>query len=135
MNQVNLIGRLVRDPEVRTTQNGDMVTQITLAVDRPMAKDKTDFITCIFWKKAAEIIGNTMYKGRQLGVGGHLTIRSYEGNDGQKRWVTEVVCDKFDYCGPKPTQLREAPASETPATSSADQFGHDVPNPDDEIPF
>ena len=55
MNQVNLIGRLVRDPEVRTTQNGDMVTQITLAVDRPMAKDKTDFITCIFWKKAAEI--------------------------------------------------------------------------------
>lgn len=132
MNQVSLIGRLVRDPEVRTISNGDMVTKIVLAVDRPMAKDKTDFITCIFWKKAAEIVGNTMYKGRQIGVVGYLTIRDYEGKDGTKRWVAEVVCDKFDYCGPKPTH--QPAREESPPVTSADQFGHEA-DPDDEIPF
>ena len=126
MNCINLIGRLVRDPETRTTDSGKMVTTITLAVDRPFVKDKTDFINCVCWGKTAEIIADSMTKGRQLGVNGYLQIRSFDGKDGQKRWATEVVFDRFDFCGPKPTRERQ--------NDAASQFGQDVA-PDDEIPF
>lgn len=126
MNTISLIGRLVRDPETRTTDSGKMVTTITLAVDRPFVKDKTDFINCVCWGKTAEIIADSMTKGRQLGVNGYLQIRSFDGKDGQKRWATEVVFDRFDFCGPKPTQERK--------NDAASQFGQDV-EPDDSIPF
>ena len=126
MNCINLIGRLVRDPDTRTTESGKMVTTITLAVDRPFVKDKTDFINCVCWGKTAEIIADSMTKGRQLGVNGYLQIRSFDGKDGQKRWATEVVFDRFDFCGPKPTRERQ--------NDAASQFGRDVA-PDDEIPL
>jgi single-strand DNA-binding protein len=128
MNAISLIGRLVRDPETRATESGKMVTSITLAVDRPFAKDKTDFINCVCWDKVAEIIADSMSKGRQLGVSGYLQIRSFDGKDGQKRLVTEVVFDRFDFCGPKPTHK---PAE---TADPASQFGQDVA-PDEEIPF
>jgi single-strand DNA-binding protein len=127
MNNINLIGRLTKDPETRTTDNGKMVTTFTLAVDRPFAKDTTDFFNCVCWGKLAEIIADSMSKGRQIGINGYVQIRSFDGKDGQKRWVTEVVFDKFDFCGPKPTRQPRA-------SDPASQFGQDVP-PDEEIPF
>lgn len=103
MNRIILLGRLVRDPEVRYTTNGNIVTQITLAVKRPFtAKNDeethdTDYINCVMWGKNAELLGNTLSKGQRVLVEGRLQIRSYDNKSGGKTWVTEVILDKFEY--------------------------------------
>ncbi len=125
MNKVFLLGRLTRDPEIRTTQAGKMVTSFTLAVDRfGGGKDNTDFISIVAWEKLAEICGDYLFKGQRAMVEGRLQIRSYDGKDGQKRWVTEIVAQTVEFLDKKAVQ--------PPADAS--QFGHDVA-PDDEIPF
>ena len=87
MNKVFLLGRLVRDPEIRTTQSGKMVTTFTLAVDRfGGGKDNSaDFISIVTWEKLAENCGNSLTKGQRAMVEGRLQIRSFDGKDGQKR--------------------------------------------------
>lgn len=134
MNKVFLLGRLVRDPEIRTTQGGKMVTSFTLAVDRfgGGRDNSADFITIVTWDKLAENCGNSLSKGQRALVEGRLQIRSFEGKDGQKRWVTEVVAQSVEF-------LERRSSSGTVAESSAPhdsaaQFGQDVA-PDDEIPF
>ena len=137
INSISLIGRLVRDPEIRTLESGKQTTTIVLAVDRPHVKDKTDFITCICWGKVAEIVADNMSKGRQFGVTGYLQIRNFDGKDGKKVYMTEVVFDQFDFLGPKPDR-QEAPPREATPGDSASQFGQDVANyatDDPEIPF
>ena len=131
MNKVFLLGRLVRDPEIRTTQSGKMVTSFTLAVDRFAGGKEADFISVVTWEKLAENCGNSLTKGQRALVEGRLQIRSYDGKDGQKRWVTEIVAQSVEFLDRR---------SATPTTESnvshdaASQFGHDVA-PDDEIPF
>lgn len=98
MNKIILLGRLTKDPEVRYTQSGKVVTQITIAVNRPHQKDKpqeADFIPVIFWGKAAEMVGNYFAKGERILVTGRLQIRTYDDKQGVKRWVTEVVSSEF----------------------------------------
>lgn len=101
MNKVILLGRLTKDPEVRYTQAGKVVCQFTLAVDRPFSNQEgqkeADFIPVVIWGKSAETLGNTVRKGQKLLVEGRMQIRSYEGKDGSKRYVTEVVADRFEY--------------------------------------
>ena len=132
MNKVFLLGRLVRDPEIRTTQSGKMVTSFTLAVDRFAGGKETDFIPVVTWEKLAENCGNSLTKGQRALVEGRLQIRSYDGKDGQKRWVTEIVAQSVEFLDRR--------SSANPTTDSnvshdaASQFGHDVA-PDDEIPF
>lgn len=133
MNKVFLLGRLVRDPEIRTTQSGKMVTTFTLAVDRfGGGKDNADFITIVTWDKLAENCGNSLTKGQRALVEGRLQIRSFEGKDGQKRWVTEIVAQSVEFLERRSsvptTEISNAPHD------AATQFGHDVA-PDDEIPF
>ena len=123
MNKVFILGRLTRDPEIRTTQSGKMVTSFTVAVDRPGSKE-TDFINVVAWEKLAEICGNNLFKGLRALVEGRLQIRSYDGKDGQKRWVTEIIAQAVEFID----RRKEQP------TTSADQFGQEVP-PDEEIPF
>ena len=132
MNKVFLLGRLVRDPEIRTTQSGKMVTSFTLAVDRHGGgKDNTDFISIVTWEKLAEACGNNLFKGQRAMVEGRLQIRSFDGKDGAKRWVTEIIAQAVEFLDRKRT---EAPAASPGPVTSADQFGHEV-NPDEEIPF
>jgi len=95
MNKVNLVGRLTRDPEVKNTTTGKAVATFTLAVDRRFknkdGQKEADFVPIVVWGKQAEFVGQYLSKGSQIGVSGRLQVRSYDGQDGQRRYVTEVV--------------------------------------------
>lgn len=104
MNRVNLIGRLTKDPELRYTPNGVAVCTFTLAVTRTYANAdnvrEADFIPIVVWRKAAENAANYLKKGSLAGVDGRLQTRSYDGQDGKRVYVTEVVADTVDFLSP-----------------------------------
>lgn len=135
MNKIILLGRLVKDPEVKYTNNGKVVAMFTLAVNRPYSsqdgKQEADFISVVVWGKSAETIGNCVTKGQRLLVEGRLQIRSYEGNDGSKRWVTEVIADRFEFIEKKAEGKASASTQEQ---SPMESFGTSAPF-DEEIPF
>ena len=132
MNKIVLMGRLVRDPEVRYTPSNKVVCQFTLAVDRPFAnqegKREADFIPVVFWGKQAELCGNSLAKGHRILVEGRLQIRSYDAKDGGKRYVTEVIGNSFEFIE------RKAAAGNSVQNGNMESFGSAVPF-DEEIPF
>lgn len=92
---------------MRYTTTGKAICSITVAVNRRYSKDaeqKADFIPCQAWEKLAEIIGNNLVKGSQLLLEGRLQIRNYDGQDGKKRYVTEVIISDVEFCGSKVTK-------------------------------
>lgn len=95
------IGRLTRDPELRRTAQGDAVTSFTLAVNRSFTnadgQQQADFINCVVWKKTAENVERYCSKGSLVGVEGRLQSRTYENNQGQTVFVTEVVCNSVQF--------------------------------------
>ena len=108
MNSVNLIGRLTKDPETRHTQSGMAVCRFTLAVDRGLSKDKkadaernnqptADFIPIIAFGKTAELITNYIAKGQQLGVTGRIQTSSYDNQDGNRVFRTDVIADRIHF--------------------------------------
>ena len=105
MNKIMLIGRLTKDPELRYTQSGSAVASFTLAVNRRFANQngerEADFINCVAWQKTGEFVANYFKKGQLMALEGRLQVRSYDGNDGQRRWVTEVVAEQIEFVGPK----------------------------------
>ena len=104
MNHFVGIGRLTRDPDVRYTQSGKAVVSFTLAIDRRRSGDgnqQADFVACVAWEKTAEVIGNYCDKGQQIAVEGRIQSRSYDAQDGSKRYVTEVVVQSMEFCGKK----------------------------------
>lgn len=119
------IGRLVRDPEVRYTQSGKACAKFTLAIDRRGNGEKqADFIQCVAWEKIAEVISQYTGKGRKIAVEGRIQTRSYDAQDGNKRYVTEVVVQSMEFCDSKGGQQ----------LSDAKEFGGTTV-PDDDIPF
>lgn len=98
LNKIFIMGRMVRDPELRHTQSGAPVASFSLAVDRDF-KDKstgektTDFIDCVAWRNTAEFVSRYFSKGRMAVVVGSLQIRSWEGKDGNKRRTAEVIAE------------------------------------------
>lgn len=105
LNRIVLIGRLTKDPELRYTQSGKAVCAFTLAVDRPYVgadgNKETDFINIVVWNKTAENCAQYLGKGKLAAVDGRLQIRSYDGQDGQRRYVTEVIADNVRFLSPK----------------------------------
>ncbi|MDC3424369.1 single-stranded DNA-binding protein [Aquibacillus sp. 3ASR75-11] len=101
LNRVVLVGRLTRDPELRFTPNGVAVAKFTIAVNRPFSnqegKREADFLNCVVWRRPAENLANYMKKGNLIGVDGRLQTRSFDGQDGKKVFVTEVVCDSVQF--------------------------------------
>ena len=101
MNKVILIGRLTRDPEIRYTQTGKAVCDFSLAVDRPFTSNsgerEADFINIVVWNKIAENAAKYLAKGRQCAVEGRLQISSYEGNDGTRKYRTDVVASSVEF--------------------------------------
>ena len=100
INRVVLIGRMTRDPELRRTQNGSAVTGFTLAMNRPKRNDEeqqADYISCVVWNKIAENVERYCSKGSLVGVEGRLRSRSYDNAQGQRVYVTEVVCDSVQF--------------------------------------
>lgn len=108
INRTVLVGRLVRDPEYRTTPSGVQVATFTLAVNRTFTNQQgereADYINCVVFRKTAENVNQYLSKGKLAGVDGRLQSRSYENNEGKKVFVTEVVCDNVKYLEPKDSQ-------------------------------
>lgn len=135
MNKVILIGRLTRDPELRfTPANGVAVATFTLAIDRPFLNQKgereADFIRIVTWRKLAETCANNLQKGRLVAVSGRIQSRSYENQEGQRRYITEVVADEVKFLDwPKDTEK-----SGFDNFDSADINFNDGVN-EDEVPF
>ena len=133
MNQIILIGRLTKDPELKYTSSGIAVCSFTLAVNRPFTKEgeqTADFITIQTWRKLAENCAKYLSKGRQVGVNGRLQIRSYDGNDGERHWMTEVVADNVEF-------LSDGQKREKQSNNSGgwDGLSEEVEFDPDEIPF
>jgi len=103
LNNVVLIGNLTRDPELRYTPSGIPVCTLRLAVNRNFTNQQgeieTDFFNVVVWRNQAEKCAEYLSKGRQVAITGRLQSRSWEGNDGQKRFATEVVADRVVFLG------------------------------------
>ena len=100
INRVVMVGRMTRDPELRRTQNGSAVASFTLAMNRPKRNDEeqqADYISCVVWNKVAENVDKYCSKGSLVGVEGRLRSRSYDNAQGQRVYVTEVVCDSVQF--------------------------------------
>lgn len=107
LNQIVIVGRLVRDPELRQTEGGKKVTNITLAVPRSYKNSngeyETDFIDCVLWTGIAENTTEYCKRGDILGVKGRVQTRTFEVDD-KKRFVTEVVAEKVSFLSPAHTK-------------------------------
>ena len=132
-NHITLLGRLTKDPEVRYVTSGKVVTSFTLAVDRPFLNQEgqreADFIPVVVWGKAAELCGNSLAKGHRILVEGRLQIRSYDGKDGNRHWVTEVIANSVEFIERK----AEGSAGRPPHAKMTD-IGQSVPF-DEDVPF
>lgn len=99
INNVVLVGRLTKDPDLKYTGNGTAVATFTLAVNRNFTNQsgerEADFINCVIWRKPAETLANYAKKGVLIGVTGRIQTRSYDNQQGQKVYVTEVIADNF----------------------------------------
>lgn len=154
INNVVLVGRLTKDPDLRHTANGTGVATFTLAVNRNFTNQngnrEADFINCVIWRKSAETLSKYARKGTLLGVTGRVQTRSYENNQGQRVYVTEVVAENFQLLESRSiSEAREANQSKTPAENSSpnnqqensynahsDPFnGSSINISDDDLPF
>ena len=100
INRVVLVGRLTKEPELRTTPSGAKVCQYTLAVNRNRKAEgqpDADFINCVSWNKTAELMNQYLSKGALIGVEGRIQTRNYDDNSGRKVYVTEVITDSVQF--------------------------------------
>ena len=119
MNKVILIGRLTKDPEVRNTSNQTAFCNFSIAVDRRFKDNngqrQADFINCVAWRQTASFIGSYFRKGSKIAVVGSLQTRTYDDNQGQKRYVTEVVVEEAEFADSANSGSREsAPVAQAP---------------------
>lgn len=155
MNKVFLIGRLTRDPELRYTSSNVAVATFSLAVNRNFSnaqgEREADFINIVVWRKQAENVKNYLSQGSQVAIDGRIQTRSYDDNDGKRRYVTEVVADNVEFLGTKGSGNNTSmPSSEptpydfgndsNPTTTDVDNnpfadFGSSIEISDDELPF
>jgi single-strand DNA-binding protein len=139
INQVTLVGRLTRDPDLRYTPDGKAVSNITLAVNRhyknASGEIEADFVHCILWGKTAENTSNYCKKGSVLGVTGRIQTRNYDNQEGKRVYVTEVVAEGVRFLSTKPASSREAPqASHSPQPPQQPQTVPAAPQRE-ELPF
>lgn len=108
MNKAILLGRLTKDPEFQTTTTGVAVCNFTLAVPRKYSnangEKEVDFINIVTWRNTAENCHKYLSKGNQVSVIGSIQVRSYEAQDGTKRYVTEVVAEEVEFLNTKNNQ-------------------------------
>jgi single-strand DNA-binding protein len=159
MNKVVLVGRLTKDPEVRTMPTGNTVASFTLAINRNFKNKEgnidADFINISVFGRQAENVGKYVFKGSQLGVDGRIQTRSYDAQDGTKRYVTEVIAENVEFMSSGKRDDNSAPVNAYVDTTSSvytDQpspeigvdistedpfknFGSEVALSDDDLPF
>jgi single-strand DNA-binding protein len=111
VNKVILVGRLTRDPEIRTTPSGQTVTSIGLATGRTwndksgQKQEKTTFHNVVFWGRAAEVAGQYLIKGQEVFIEGRLDTRTYTGKDGVEKRAVDIIAESFQF-GAKPQGAR-----------------------------
>lgn len=132
LNRVVLIGRLTKDSDLTYTPTGVAVCKFTLAIDRnyknAQGERDTDFINCVVYRQTAEFAANYTNKGKMICIEGRIQVRSYTAQDGQKRWVTEVIADNiYPFLGSKDDNQGKE--------SSTSNIGHEVNVDDDFVPF
>lgn len=147
MNKVILIGNLASDPELRRTQSDIPVCTFRIAVQRRFANQQgvreADFIPIVVWRQTAELCARFLTKGRKCAVVGQLQTRSYDAQDGTKRYVTEVVVDNIEFAGSRGEASRprdEAPLPPVPPAGNPGAGSGSAPGgftevEDDELPF
>ena len=108
MNRVVLVGRLTRDPELRTSGSGNSFVNFTIAVNRSYASSngerEADFINIVVWRKQAENVKNYLSQGSQVAVEGRIQTRNYDDKDGKKVYVTEVIAEEVYFADSKKEQ-------------------------------
>ena len=151
LNQIVLMGRLTRDPELRRTGSGVAVASFTLAVDRDFAaqgaEKETDFVDIVAWRSTAEFVSKYFTKGRMAVVSGRLQIRNWQDKEGNKRRSAEVVADNVYFGESKRDSMAssgfdqtpsypQAPAYQAPAAPAPSASGFSMLEDDDsELPF
>ena len=152
MNNVSLVGRITKDPELRTIASGNVTTNITVAVNRRFTsangEREADFIPCVVWSKQAENVCKYCSKGSLVGVSGRIQTRTYDDKDGKKVYVTEVVADNVTFLGSKNQGAAEfesagsnqnfvdrAPQTADVSEDPFKDFGSEVVLSDDDLPF
>ena len=131
INRVVLIGRMTRDPELRRTGNGSPVTSFTLAINRNYNSadgQQADYISCVTWNKVAENVEKYCSKGSLVGVEGRLRSRTYDNAQGQRVYVTEVVCDSVQFLETKPRDKYEEQQYHQQAQAPANSYQQPVQN-------
>ena len=134
MNNVVLMGRITKDIELRSTQNGKSVVTFSMAVKRRFAKEgqpQADFINCVAWGQQAEFIAKFFNKGSMIAIVGNIQTRSWDGQDGKKQFATEIIVDEVHFTGEK---KENATQGENDAVTEADFTMIDAPA-DDTLPF
>lgn len=145
MNKVILVGRITKDPELKTIASGSSVVNFTIAVNRPMAAQQNngeqgndrnaDFISCVIWNKQAENLSKYVKKGALIGVEGRIQTRSYDAN-GTTRYVTEVLCDSVQFLENKNDANQSTSRPEQADDNDTDPFAGKIKNVvDDDLPF
>ena len=133
MNRVELIGRITRDPELRYTNNNIATCRFTLAVNRPFQSQNgeqgTDFINIVVWRKQAENVKNYLTQGSQVAIDGRIQTRIYDDNNGQKRYVTEVIADNVEFIGSRSSSNNSNNAGYSQASGPTPYDFGNVPEP------
>lgn len=131
MNNVVLLGRLTRDPELKNTSNGNAVVSFSLAVNRNFKNAdgnyEADFISCVAWRHTAEYISKCFKKGDSISLRGRLQVRSFDDSEGKKRYITEVIVEEAGFGGGK--------KAEQPAAESRTQDEFELLPEDEDLPF
>ena len=142
MNKVILIGNLTKDPELTTTTSGISVCRFTLAVSRRFTNSEgereTDFINIVVWRNAADNCQKFLRKGSKAAVVGNLQTRSYDAQDGTKRYVTEVVAEEVEFVGSRVSDGGDTGNTDAGQGSSQGNQGATTkltPIQDDSLPF
>jgi len=141
MNKCFLIGNLTRDPELTSTQGGISVCKFTIAVNRRYTNSagerEADFINIIAWRELADNCARFLAKGKKVAVMGALQIRTFDGQDGVKRYFTEIVADEVQFLSPADGTRRDVDSmkEEGAATSQKKSADELKPLDDDSLPF
>lgn len=132
MNYVCLMGRITKDLEPNVTTSGKHYVTFTLAVNRQTKKPQTDFINCVAWEKTADMLCKWFGKGRLVLVEGNIQVRSWNTQDGTKRYATDVIVNRVHFTGEK----KQETDSETPLPGMNPEYSDfvDIGNEDD-LPF
>lgn len=147
INRAVITGRLTRDPDLRYTKSGKAVAQFTVAVNRSFknanGEREADFIQCVIWGKSAESFTQYFHKGSLVGIDGRIQTRTYEDNQNQRRYVTEIVTESFTFLESKNndngfSNNNDYSNNNNQSNNSSDPFANNASSvdiKDDDLPF